>query len=79
MTAEPPVYDFWSLVASGAGWFLDKVIVKDLATEGEDGSPRSFYFPCHRWLDEGLEDGLIERELLPAEPPKDSSKQSSNK
>ncbi len=33
---------------------------------------KTFYFPCGRWLDAGQEDGKIEREILPGEPPKDS-------
>lgn len=42
--------------------------------EGEDAESKMFYFPCNRWLDEGLDDGAIERALEPAEPPKATSK-----
>jgi hypothetical protein len=42
----------------GAGWFLDKVVVK---VKGGDGG--RFVFPCFRWLDTGEDDGKIEREL----------------
>lgn len=44
----------------GAGWFLDKVIVKEL--EGEN-SGKEFIFPCNRWLDDQEDDGKTEREL----------------
>lgn len=42
----------------GAGWFLDKVVVK---VKGGDGGKCSF--PCMRWLDDGEDDGKTEREL----------------
>lgn len=54
---------------TGAGWYLEKVIVK----EGDEPGARMFYFPCDRWLDQGQDDGLIERVLEAAEPPKQSS------
>lgn len=57
------------LYHAGAGWYLEKVIVKE---DDQPGS-RMFYFPCDRWLDEGQDDGLIERELQAGEPPKQSS------
>ncbi len=43
--------------------------------ENEDPDARMFYFPCQKWLDEGEDDGKIERELLAAEPPKQTSKE----
>ncbi|XP_064626993.1 lipoxygenase homology domain-containing protein 1-like isoform X2 [Lineus longissimus] len=43
----------------GAGWFCEKIIIKT-----EENSTEEYLFPCHRWLDEGEDDGLIERELL---------------
>ena len=42
----------------GAGWYLDKVVVK---VKGGNGG--RFVFPCLRWLDVGEDDGKIEREL----------------
>ncbi|XP_077987441.1 lipoxygenase homology domain-containing protein 1-like [Glandiceps talaboti] len=42
---------------SGAGWHLDRVKITDPATE------KVYYFHCKKWLDEGEDDGLIEREL----------------
>jgi len=42
----------------GAGWHLDKVVVK--RPEAED-----IVFECGRWLDQKQEDGLTERELFP--------------
>lgn len=54
----------------GAGWYLEKVIVKEIdLTNG-----REFYFPCDRWLDEGQDDKLIERTLQVGTPPAGSSK-----
>ncbi|XP_013396607.1 lipoxygenase homology domain-containing protein 1 isoform X2 [Lingula anatina] len=43
---------------SGAGWYLEKVTIK----EGEDG--QECVFPCNRWLDSGEDDGKTERELI---------------
>jgi hypothetical protein len=42
---------------AGAGWFLDKIVVKPANAELST-------FPCLRWLDEKEEDGLTERELF---------------
>ncbi|XP_073749565.1 uncharacterized protein [Callorhinus ursinus] len=39
------------------GWFLDDVIIKDPITNHE------YTFFCHRWLDQGEDDGKISREL----------------
>ena len=50
---------------TGAGWFCDKVVVQEVT----DTDSRSFYFPCGQWLDRGKSDGLIERTLLPQQPP----------
>ncbi|KAM6171655.1 oxygen-regulated protein 1 isoform 2-T2 [Erethizon dorsatum] len=41
----------------GNGWFLDDVVVKDPTTNDE------YAFFCHRWLDQGEDDGKIVREL----------------
>ncbi|KAM5281079.1 oxygen-regulated protein 1 [Ctenodactylus gundi] len=41
----------------GNGWFLDDVVVKDPTTN------REYVFFCHRWLDQGEDDGKIVREL----------------
>ncbi|XP_066274370.1 lipoxygenase homology domain-containing protein 1-like isoform X2 [Branchiostoma lanceolatum] len=48
----------------GAGWFLDKVVMKE-----SKGASREFVFPCERWLDEGEDDGKIVRELLVEDQP----------
>ncbi|XP_076450682.1 LOW QUALITY PROTEIN: lipoxygenase homology domain-containing protein 1-like [Babylonia areolata] len=44
---------------SGAGWFLDKVVVRQMDTDKYDAE-----FVCNRWLAEDEDDGQIERELL---------------
>lgn len=41
----------------GNGWFLDDVVVIDPTTNTE------YTFFCHRWLDQGEDDGKIVREL----------------
>ncbi|XP_062045872.1 oxygen-regulated protein 1 [Lepus europaeus] len=41
----------------GNGWFLEDVVVKDPTTSHE------YTFFCHRWLDQGEDDGKIVREL----------------
>ncbi|XP_070337373.1 oxygen-regulated protein 1 isoform X10 [Equus asinus] len=41
----------------GNGWFLEDVVVKDPTTN------REYAFFCHRWLDQGEDDGKIVREL----------------
>ncbi|XP_045311193.1 oxygen-regulated protein 1 isoform X3 [Leopardus geoffroyi] len=41
----------------GNGWFLDDVVIKDPTTD------REYAFFCHRWLDQGEDDGKIAREL----------------
>ncbi|XP_070658648.1 uncharacterized protein [Bos indicus] len=41
----------------GNGWFLDDVVIKDPTTN------REYTFFCHRWLDQGEDDGKIVREL----------------
>ncbi|NXD73629.1 LOXH1 protein, partial [Eolophus roseicapillus] len=45
-------------LGSGNGWFLDKVVIKDPTTELD------YTFLCHRWLDQGQDDGSIARELI---------------
>nr|KAG5694176.1 hypothetical protein BaRGS_016022 [Batillaria attramentaria] len=42
----------------GAGWFLDKVVVKH-----PDNSKYDTVFECNRWLAEDEDDGQIEREI----------------
>jgi len=49
----------------GAGWHLDHV---EVMCES-DGSERSLYFDCRKWLDKSEGDGKIERELVVAEGP----------
>nr|XP_020651634.1 lipoxygenase homology domain-containing protein 1-like isoform X1 [Pogona vitticeps]XP_020651635.1 lipoxygenase homology domain-containing protein 1-like isoform X1 [Pogona vitticeps]XP_020651636.1 lipoxygenase homology domain-containing protein 1-like isoform X1 [Pogona vitticeps] len=44
-------------LGSGNGWFLEKIIVKDPITNVD------YHFLCHRWLDQGEDDGKIVREL----------------
>ncbi|KFQ78625.1 Lipoxygenase homology domain-containing protein 1, partial [Phaethon lepturus] len=44
-------------LGSGNGWFLDKVVIKDPITDLD------YTFLCHRWLDQGQDDGNIAREL----------------
>ncbi|XP_043395558.1 oxygen-regulated protein 1 [Chelonia mydas] len=44
-------------IGSGNGWFLEKIVVKDPVTDLD------YSFLCHRWLDQGEEDGKIVREL----------------
>ncbi|NXP19468.1 LOXH1 protein, partial [Scytalopus superciliaris] len=44
-------------LGSGNGWFLDKVVIKDPVTDTD------YTFLCHRWLDQGQDDGSIAREL----------------
>ncbi|XP_010183716.1 PREDICTED: oxygen-regulated protein 1 [Mesitornis unicolor] len=44
-------------LGSGNGWFLDKVVIKDPITDLD------YIFLCHRWLDQGQDDGNIAREL----------------
>ncbi|NXI51263.1 LOXH1 protein, partial [Chloroceryle aenea] len=48
-------------LGSGNGWFLDKVVIKDPVTELD------YTFLCHRWLDQGQDDGSIARELTVAD------------
>ncbi|XP_032775722.1 LOW QUALITY PROTEIN: oxygen-regulated protein 1 [Strigops habroptila] len=45
-------------LGSGNGWFLDKVVIKDPITDLD------YTFLCHRWLDQGQDDGNIVRELF---------------
>ena len=56
--------------AAGAGWFCERVVVK----EGPNPDAETYYFPCGRWLDDGLDDGRTERLLERGEPPKESRK-----
>ncbi|XP_075271384.1 oxygen-regulated protein 1 [Opisthocomus hoazin] len=44
-------------LGSGNGWFLDKVVIKDPVRDLD------YTFLCHRWLDQGQDDGSIAREL----------------
>ena len=54
--------------AAGASWFCERVVVK----EGPNPDAETYYFPCGRWLDDGLDDGCTERLLERGEPPKES-------
>uniref|UniRef100_UPI00398E6D89 lipoxygenase homology domain-containing protein 1-like n=1 Tax=Pristiophorus japonicus TaxID=55135 RepID=UPI00398E6D89 len=49
-------------LGSGNGWFLEKVTITDSVNDS-----KGFIFPCHRWLDQGEEDGKIARELYIAD------------
>ncbi|XP_069076290.1 lipoxygenase homology domain-containing protein 1-like isoform X2 [Pleurodeles waltl] len=44
-------------LGAGSGWYLEKVIVQDPIKDTEN------VFLCHRWLDQGEDDGKIVREL----------------
>uniref|UniRef100_U3K6L3 Oxygen-regulated protein 1 n=1 Tax=Ficedula albicollis TaxID=59894 RepID=U3K6L3_FICAL len=44
------------------GWFLDKVVIKDPVKYLD------YTFLCHRWLDQGQDDGNIARELHVTDP-----------
>ncbi|ERE85978.1 lipoxygenase homology domain-containing protein 1 [Cricetulus griseus] len=44
-------------LGQGNGWFLEDVVVRDPTTNHE------YAFFCHRWLDEGEDDGRIVREI----------------
>uniref|UniRef100_H3B339 PLAT domain-containing protein n=1 Tax=Latimeria chalumnae TaxID=7897 RepID=H3B339_LATCH len=44
-------------LGAGNGWFLEKVVIKDPVRHIE------YTFLCHRWLDQGEEDGKLVREL----------------
>nr|XP_020861600.1 lipoxygenase homology domain-containing protein 1 isoform X4 [Phascolarctos cinereus] len=48
-------------LGSGNGWFLDDIVIKDPTTDLE------YAFLCHRWLDQGEDDGKIIRELYPSD------------
>ncbi|XP_040828495.1 oxygen-regulated protein 1 isoform X2 [Ochotona curzoniae] len=53
----------------GNGWFLEDVVVKDPTTRCE------YTFFCHRWLDQGEDDGTIVRELYARDDSIDSARQ----
>ncbi|XP_062987373.1 oxygen-regulated protein 1 [Elgaria multicarinata webbii] len=44
-------------LGSGNGWFLEKIVIKDPITNSD------YNFMCHRWLDQGEDDGKMVREL----------------
>ncbi len=46
---------------AGDGWFLDKVVVKELGNSKNEED-----FECNRWLDVKEDDGLIVREITAA-------------
>jgi len=48
-------------VGHGAGWFLDKVTVRECIG---DQARLEYVFPCNRWLDDHEDDGYTRRELL---------------
>lgn len=49
-------------------WFLDKIEIKNLATN------ETTVFPCNRWLSKEKEDGEIGRDLYPEVSERDASK-----
>ncbi|XP_040541347.1 lipoxygenase homology domain-containing protein 1 [Gallus gallus] len=49
-------------LGSGNGWYLDKVVIKDPVTDLD------YTFLCHRWLDNGQDDGNIARGLTVTDP-----------
>jgi len=51
-------------VGHGAGWFLDKVTVRERRSDEDAGE--EYVFPCNRWLDDHEDDCRTERELLVA-------------
>ncbi|ESO97796.1 hypothetical protein LOTGIDRAFT_208950 [Lottia gigantea] len=51
----------------GPGWFLDKVIVDDVAVS------KVYEFPCQRWLASDEDDGQISRELILNSGPNDAA------
>ena len=54
LTMQPSLF-----TASGDGWFLERVAIKD-----HKGSGLESVFPCHHWLDAALdEDGKTSREI----------------
>jgi len=48
-------------VGHGAGWFLDKVTVRECSS---DQACLEYVFPCNSWLDDHEDDGYTRRELL---------------
>ncbi|XP_050409617.1 lipoxygenase homology domain-containing protein 1 [Patella vulgata] len=52
----------------GPGWFLEKVIVDDIAVS------KVYEFPCQRWLASDEDDGQISRELVLNVGPNDAAK-----
>ncbi|XP_039768465.1 oxygen-regulated protein 1 [Ornithorhynchus anatinus] len=48
-------------LGSGNGWFLDEVVIKDPIADLD------YTFLCHRWLDQGEDDGKIVRKLYPTD------------
>ncbi|XP_077990949.1 uncharacterized protein LOC144445282 [Glandiceps talaboti] len=49
----------------GKGWYLEKVIIMESSDAHEE-----YVFPCHRWFDEGEDDGKTVRELfVESKPP----------
>uniref|UniRef100_A0A8D0H2M3 Oxygen-regulated protein 1 n=1 Tax=Sphenodon punctatus TaxID=8508 RepID=A0A8D0H2M3_SPHPU len=53
----------------GNGWFLEKIILKDPITDLD------YTFLCHRWLDDGEDDGKIVRELYAEDNATSSARQ----
>ncbi|XP_076807722.1 lipoxygenase homology domain-containing protein 1-like isoform X3 [Clavelina lepadiformis] len=45
-------------VGHGNGWFLHKVVIKEA-----EYSPKEYVFFCNKWLDDGQDDGKIERTI----------------
>nr|XP_026691111.1 lipoxygenase homology domain-containing protein 1-like isoform X2 [Ciona intestinalis] len=59
-------------IGHGNGWFLHKVLIKE-----SEISPRDYVFFCNRWLDDGQDDGKIER-IIKVEPNSNVSEMSLN-
>jgi hypothetical protein len=63
----------------GAGWFLDKVVIKVMGKRGGEGAEAAaapegegpeYFFLCGRWLAVDEEDKKIERELIASDKAK---------
>ena len=45
-------------MGAGNGWYLNKIIIREHPDDA-----KKYVFKCDRWLDEGEDDGRIERQL----------------
>ncbi|XP_071964229.1 uncharacterized protein [Antedon mediterranea] len=55
---------------SGCGWFLDKVVINDSLHSSQES-----IFPCFSWLDGGIGDGKVVRELVTDNKPPNMEKE----